>query len=299
MHTARRRRDARLPLTKALVVGHGIIGRSVAEGMKGAGLAVIVSARRPNDGVIPLTLGPQSESSLARLVETESVDVVVLAHGPSDPEWCAQHEEEAQSIHVGAARAAARTGLRVILVSSDSVFPGKGEYYEEGSQTGPAHAYGRIKLEAEKEISRVSTGCIVRISAVYEKPRYGARRGFSGECFAALKSGKAFKAPIDQFFTPVYMADVVRILNAVVREEVAGLIHLGGPARISRAEFARMVAKTLKVPESLVKEVPGASTVWASRPRNSCLRSTDFARRFGWSYTPTSLVEGLEAALVR
>jgi len=283
---------------RSLIVGNGFVGRALAAELRSKGMQVLVASRHRSESVLELELGAHTRAGLARLGAEESVDVIVLAHGPSDPAWCERHEEEARSIHVSAARAAVSTGRRVVLVSSDAVFPGTEAYCDEDSDIGPTHAYGRIKLAAEQVVLARSTSCVVRISAIYGDRREGRRSSFVEECVAALVQRRTFKAPIDQFFTPVALTDAVKILAAVIGYGVTGLVHLGGATRISRFGFACMVAEVMSLPESLVEAVPGAATRWASRPRNSCLRSTDFGKRFGWSYVSTPLKVGIKAAVV-
>ncbi|MFI0988625.1 sugar nucleotide-binding protein [Streptomyces exfoliatus] len=71
------------------------------------------------------------------------------------------------------------------------------------------------------------------------------------------------------------------------------MLHLGGPERVSRAAWAREIARALDAPTALVNPVPRAAGRYASRPQNTCLSSTLLSSVPGMDTVP---LQGVAAA---
>ncbi|WP_399143333.1 sugar nucleotide-binding protein [Streptomyces sp. NBUA17] len=84
--------------------------------------------------------------------------------------------------------------------------------------------------------------------------------------------------PHDQWTTPVLIDDVAEATRALVTTATAPkLLHLGGPDRISRADWAAGIAAALGVPPERVVAEPRAHGRYAHRPESTCLSSELFA----------------------
>ncbi|GHA90335.1 SDR family oxidoreductase [Streptomyces termitum] len=271
-----------------LVVGSGFVGTETARRLAGEGRAVTLASRgRPASppeayGAGWTALDATDPAACARVVAEVRPRAVVLVHGPSDVTWCEAHPVEAARAHAAAtASFAALPGLdRLVMISTDNVFDGVAPVCVEESPTAPANAYGAAKLRAEELLlaRAVSPATVLRVSLVYghEPADAGKWLNFFASCAHRLLRGEPVEAPDDQWTTPVPVADVAAVTALLLRPGAAvpELLHLGGPERVSRAGWAREIARALGVPEELVRPVPRASGRYASRPENTCLAST-------------------------
>lgn len=253
-------------MTRALIVGTGLVGA-----------ATIVALEREGVETIPVSrsMGVDLETSvglelLRKAIVSSAPHVVVLAHGPTSPEWCHDHPEASARIHAGSARVAAESRVPVVLVSSDVVFDGVAEAFHVHDPPRPITPYGRAKLEAERNVVRAPRAAIVRVAMVYGCSR--PANSFAERVLRSLRAGVATDAPVDQFVSPVFADDVADVVAAVaLRGDAPRLVHVGGPARLSRYAFAVEAARQLRAPVDLVRPVTRAGTVWALRPRHSSL----------------------------
>ena len=261
-----------------LVVGSGFIGRAVADVLRLRGERAVLAARRRPDGVDDfLALDVTDAAATRAVVEQVAPDTVVAVHGPSDVTWCEAHPDEAWAAHVGGARnlASAAPDARLVLVSTDNVFPGDRPDNDEDTPTRPANAYGAAKLAAEQVFAHHRPGSVLRASLVYgaDPGEPGRRRNFAASCVAALRAGRPVTVPDPQWTTPVHVADLAAVIAGCLRGPVPKLLHVGGPERISRLDWARRIAARVGVADELVAAVPRAQSNYASRPENSCLIS--------------------------
>ncbi|MER0443983.1 sugar nucleotide-binding protein [Streptomyces sp. Edi4] len=269
-----------------LVVGSGLIGTATARGLAAAGGRVTLVSRRPP------ARPPQTYGARWRALDATDLEAcrhvlarvrpgrIVLVHGPSDVTWCEDHPARARAAHVAAATAFATLApdARIVLISTDNVFGGASFHNTERTAVSPANAYGRAKLAAEEALLATAARAVaLRVSLVYghEPADAGKWLNFFAACAHRLLRGERIEAPDDHWTTPVLLDDVVRVTAALLDTDhpLPPVLHLGGPDRLTRAEWATDIARALRLPTDLVTPVPKARTRYASRPANACLTS--------------------------
>jgi len=286
------------------VVGRGLIGSALAAALRRAAVAVRTVSRsgaRTADHE-PCDLGTRhGRALLLAALRRWEPDRIVLTHGPSDVTWMEHHPAQAAEAHAGLARAVAEEfGPRLLLVSTDNVYPGTEPLRTPADPPAPANVYGRVKLEAEEAV-RDAGGRVVRVSLVYGgwcAP--GQRVTFAERCLTAARARQALTVPRDQWFTPVHLDDVTTVLAALCRPgaQAPALTHLSGPRQLSRHAFARAAYRLAGADESLVTPCLRADSEWASRPRYSSLRCDEFAAVTGIpGWRPADVTDGLRTML--
>jgi dTDP-4-dehydrorhamnose reductase len=97
----------------------------------------------------------------------------------------------------------------------------------------------------------------------------------------------------DQFASPTLNTHLARMLLEVAERRIQGILHVAGSTRISRYEFAVMLAKQFGFNENLLTPVQAETTGWkARRPFDSSLNVSKAQELL--TNTPTPLSEALE-----
>ncbi len=148
---------------------------------------------------------------------------------------------------VGLAEAAAAHHARFVFVSTDMVFDGAHAPYRESDPPQPLSHYGRTKAEAERAVIPIDGTLSVRIPLMYGYPCAPRETTFVKQMHA-LRTGEPLRLFIDEYRTPLWLGDAARILIALARSPLTGLIHVGGPERLSRYEMAERFADALDLP---------------------------------------------------
>jgi len=265
---------------RVLVVGAGYIAGHVGRRLTELGHTAILSSRRgpvtpESRGLDWLPVDVGERRSVHALVELARPDALVVAHGPSDITWCETNPGRAAAVHRGGATylAEALEGRRALLVSTDNVFPGRKDSCGESEPTEPANAYGRAKLAAEETLLATGNALALRVSLVYGWDRAGLRPNFFTSCALKLRRAEPVAVPHDHWNSPVLVDDVAAWTAALLASDHRGIVHLGGPRRLSRVAWARHIAEGYGVDPGLVTPAPRQSTGYACRPRNACLHS--------------------------
>lgn len=292
---------------KALVTGaEGQLARSLVErSAQRTGLELAAAGRPWLDLEVP--------GSAERVIAAAAPDVVVNAAAYTAVDQAEDDPDRAFRINAeGAgeiAASAARTGARLIHVSTDYVFDGRAEgAYGEDSAPNPLSAYGRSKLAGEERVRAAAPDhVIVRTAWVYSP--FG--RNFVRTMMAAAQAREFVTVVDDQKGNPSSALDLADGLLRIVeawreggRAGLGGTYHLAGTGTVSWCGFARAVmdeCRRLGLPAAEVR--PIRSEDWptpAARPRNSALDCTKFARDFGfampeWRHSLRVVVERIAA----
>jgi dTDP-4-dehydrorhamnose 3,5-epimerase len=199
-------------------------------------------------------------------------DVIVHAAAMTDVDGCERDPEAAFAVNATGAANVAATGVRVIHLSTDYVFPGSGAAaHAEDDPTGPVSAYGRSKLAGEEAVLAGARNLVVRTSWVY-----GEGRNFIRAILAAERAGKPLRVVADQRGRPTWAEDLAGALAYLAGRDDAGVVHVTGDGEpCTWADLAELVVG--HPVERITTEEFGAA---APRPRNSVL-ALDKARGLG------------------
>ena len=140
----------------------------------------------------------------------------------------------------------------------------------------------------------MNQGVVLRTSLVYG-PATQHRSSFVDWMAATLKKGQVLSLFDDEIRTPICVDDVCHAaMDMLTAEHHAGLWHMGGPERLSRAQMGHIICDVFGLDDTLIHHQKLAeSTYPAPRPADVSLDSTRL-----WSHlsrTPRSFANGLRA----
>jgi dTDP-4-dehydrorhamnose reductase len=153
-------------MTRLLVTGAGgMLGRDLLAVLEARPDLTVTAATR---AALDITDAPAVAAAVA------GHDLVINAAAWTDVDGAEEQEAAATAVNgAGVAHladACARTGARLIQISTDYVFPGDaGTPYPEDAPTSPVNAYGRSKLAGETAVTRLlpDAGYVVRTAWLY------------------------------------------------------------------------------------------------------------------------------------
>ncbi len=135
---------------------------------------------------------------------------------------------------------------RLVFTSTDLVFDGTRSWYREDDPPRPILEYGRMKRAAELAVAESSLTLTVRVSLLYGHAPSG-REGFFDRAVSSMCAGTPLEFFDDEYRTPLDYATAAGVLVKLAESKVSGLIHLGGPERLSRFELMRRAAAALGI----------------------------------------------------
>jgi dTDP-4-dehydrorhamnose reductase len=149
-----------------------------------------------------------------------------------------------------------KTGGRLVLLSTASVFSGRTGAYREDDAPDPVTRYGEARAEMERQIAAL--GCVHLVARLGRTDgfRPGAPTRFAALC-RALRAGETVERSGDARLNPVSAAATAAALARLMGARAEGTWHLAGAEALSEAEHARRTAAALGVDAALVREARG------------------------------------------
>ncbi len=189
------------------------------------------------------------------------------------------------------AELAAMAKARFVFVSTDLVFDGEHAPYREGDSPAPLSAYGRTKADAERAVVALANHVVVRVSLMFGPSIHG-RESFFDKLTAALRTGQSVQLFHDEWRTPIGLATAACALIEIATSNASGVLHLGGPERMSRLEMGQRLAAHLRISAPVIESVSRTTAAGEPRPRDTSLDSTHWRGLF-----PNSPWPNFETAL--
>jgi dTDP-4-dehydrorhamnose reductase len=211
-------------------------------------------------------------------------DVVLHVAAVASVNGCFRDPDRAEKVNVRGswhlAELSEHSGARLVLVSTDLVFDGSRGNYCEADTPAPLSIYGRSKLMAEQAVQTFARHAVVRVSLLFG-PTLSGRLSFFDSQLEALRLGKPLALFGDEWRTPLSLQTAAQALVAIANSEVAGLLHLGGPERMSRLEMGQRLAACQGLAGSGIQPAARASAeADEPRPADTSLDSSRWRRLF-------------------
>lgn len=196
---------------------------------------------------------------------------------------CFAAPDRARGINTRATRVIAeeceRLRARMLFVSTDMVFGGDRPPYCESDPPAPLSVYGHTKADAEAAIRDIPGVIIARVPLMYGFACTTRTATFAAQ-IEAIRAHAPLKLFIDEFRTPAWVVDVARASIGLARSDRSGIIHLAGPARLSRIDMARRFAEQLGVSNPTFEPTSRLSVPGEPRPADLSLDASLLAREF-------------------
>jgi dTDP-4-dehydrorhamnose reductase len=223
----------------------------------------------------PIKLDLTNLDDIKNILHKINPDRIIHLAAMTNVDNCETEKDLASKINVDAtkilAKEASKIGTFFLYVSTDYVFDGKQGMYKEEEKTNPLGFYGKSKLGGELALNNLaSSWCIARTSTPFGIHK--TKKSFPLWVKESLESKKEISVLTDQFTSPTYVPNLSKMLIEVATKQIVGTIHLAGASRISRFQFAEMIAEKLSLDKSLLKPIKTEEMNWkAQRPRDSSL----------------------------
>ena len=262
---------------KILVTGSsGLIGSQVVKDLAHQRHTIYscYHDEKPKYGT-PVNLDLINQNEIVDAIKNLKPESIIHLAAMTNVDQCETQQDLAMKINANAtetlAKQASKQNSFFVYVSTDYVFDGKIGMRKESDTTNPLGFYGKSKLEGEIKLNKLaSSWCIARTSTPFGS--HHKKKSFPIWVKENLETKKEIPVLVDQFTSPTFVPNLSKMLIEVATKQIAGTIHLAGATRISRYDFAVLVAKKLNLDKKLIIPTKIDQMNWkAERPKDSSL----------------------------
>jgi dTDP-4-dehydrorhamnose reductase len=223
--------------------------------------------------------------AVERLLDTTKPDWIIHCAALANLDACEADPLLAQQLNTELprtlARYVARSGARLVHVSTDAVFDGLRGDYSEGDIPTPVGEYSRTKLEGELAVADADPTAIIARVNFYGWSLTG-NRSLAEFFFTNLRVHKRVMGFTDVFFCPLLANDLANILVRMLESNQSGLYHVVSSESLSKYDFGLRLAERFNLDGSLI--IPSSVTqagLKAARSLNLTLRSDKLVHALG------------------
>lgn len=211
------------------------------------------------DNVLPCNI--EDRAALQRLFREYRFAAVLDAVGNCALKPCELEPSLARTINVEGLRnilsACGRERPRIVRLSVDLVFSGnKGGDYVETDPPDPVTVYGKTMAWAEELLMECApAACILRISLPMGRSPNG-HAGAIDWIESRFRHGRPATLYVDEIRTPTYVDCLSAVCEDVLRSELRGIYHAGGPRRLSLYQIGQIINRLGGYDPDLLHGIP-------------------------------------------
>lgn len=201
-------------------------------------------------------------------VKAFAPDVIVHCGALTHVDYCEDHIDESYAKTVKSTQAlielSQSCGAKMVYISTDYVFDGKGGPYREDAELNPLNIYGKHKLEAEQLVlNTLEDSLVLRITNVYGEEIRG--KNFIARIVNQCLDGQKITLNLakDQYASPTNAWDIARAMLLLLVDKHSGIFHIGSTDYMNRVELAMRILQYF--PES-ERELKAISTDSLNQP---------------------------------
>jgi dTDP-4-dehydrorhamnose reductase len=259
---------------RLLVVGaSGLVGSEV---MHAASRWSTHGVARNVSGLATEAMDLLDQKSIERVVNHVNPDAVVVASAWPWVDGCEQDPARSQRENVQTVKNLLEVlghSARVVFFSTEHVFDGLAPAYDENAPTHPLSVYAKHKRAVEELLLARGKSLVARTSYVFGNEV--RRKNFMYRVIDASEQKTPLKVPSAQAGMPTWSRWLAASAMDLLGRGFEGIAHLTGPDVLTKAEWARMLADGLALPNVEIVEVPWQeSGQIAPRPERVRLLST-------------------------
>lgn len=192
---------------------------------------------------------PINTKKIGAFIKKKNISTVIIFTALSNPEECRANLKYSNKINVIFIKELIRLLIKLkiyfIFFSTEYVYPGDLDLkkkYTEKSQIKTKMIYGKQKITIENYLKKKNykNYSILRLSKTFGD-RENDKTLFTEVLSKYKKGHRKFEIASDQFFCPLYVGDLVQIIDIFVKKKIKGLYNVCGNVCKSRYDLIKLL----------------------------------------------------------
>ena len=209
------------------------------------------------DGIYTEKCDITESDNIERTVSDFSPNVIIHCAALTNVDECEADKEYAKLVNVSATKnigeAISDKDIKLIYISTDSVYDGVKGNFSEDDEVNPQNYYGQTKYEGELEVSKHSNSLILRTNLFgwNVQDKYSLGEWILKE----LKANKRINGFKDAYFSTIYTMELARIIDISIQKNITGVFNCGSTDSCSKYEFAIRIANRFNLDKKSINAI--------------------------------------------
>jgi dTDP-4-dehydrorhamnose reductase len=263
-------------MTTVLITGTtGFVGSNIYEYIKqNADWEVTGLSRRDGDCVDVIS-DLSDSNAVKNLCKSQNFDYIIHTAAVTKTDICEKQKEACYTANVVVTKNLAEifSSSTMIFLSTYAVYNTATGNCDEYCPISPTNHYISTKIEAEGIVNGLDNFLIMRPSVIFGYTRFKREtKNYFMQLLDNVQGNKKMQSPVDQYFNPVHVDCVTRLVYLALKKGIRGVYNIGCNENISKYEFNRMVMRRFRFDESLLEGIKSGE-LQVVRPNNGTISS--------------------------
>lgn len=209
------------------------------------------------DGIYTEKCDITESDNIKRTISDFSPNVIIHCASLTNVDECEVNKEFTRLVNVSATKniveEASDKDIKLIYISTDSVYDGVKGNFSEDDEVNPQNYYGQTKYEGELEVSKHSNFLILRTNLfgwnIQDKHSLGEW------ILKGLKDNKRINGFKDACFSTIYTLELARVIDISIQKNLTGVFNCGSTDSCSKYEFAIKIANRFNLDKELINAI--------------------------------------------
>lgn len=273
---------------RVLITGaSGLLGVNLAlEAAKEHTVFGHVNRQRLKTNAFSITQGDLlAPGAVEKLVDDTRPDWVIHCAALANIDACEADPRQAHMVNTELPQQlavyVARSGARLLYVSTDAIFDGSARQYTESDQPNPLSVYANTKLAGERLVAEANPEAIIARVNLFGWSTTG-KRSLAEFFFQNLSADQSVMGFTDVHFCPLLANHLAQIMLNMLAIGLVGLYHVVSSECISKYDFGLRIARSFGFDESLIRPTSVRSAgLSAARSPNLVLDTSKLSHALG------------------
>ncbi len=260
-------------LKHVLVLGNGFLGSHITNELKNKKIPFSVTNFTNIDAKLFVDI--RNISSIEKVVSDISPDLIINCVAIGKIDYLESNPEIAFSLNSDGAKniatVAKKFQIKLIHISTDSIFDGKSGNYLESDTPNPINVYAQSKVKAEEFVRNITDNHVIVRTNFYGYDSRG--NWFFNWVYGQFIHTQKIFGFNDVYFNPLEVSNLSEIILDIASSDFTGTINLGSTETISKYQFIVKTAEIFGFDKEMIVEgtYDNFANAIAQRPLNTSL----------------------------
>ncbi len=199
-----------------------------------------------------------SEADFRNIVQGFKPQVLIHCASMTNVDQCEMNKELARKVNLLGTKVVVEStngdnSIKLIYISTDSVYDGSKGCFSETDKVKPLNYYGLSKYEGELECLKKSNSLILRTNIFGWNIQ--DKKSFGEWILSELKQKREIKCFKDAYFSSIYTLEFARTIDIALQKNLNGIYNCGSSDSCSKYEFAVKIADCFGFNKKLITPI--------------------------------------------
>jgi perosamine synthetase len=208
-------------------------------------------------GILTKQSDISSGNSCRSIIQDYCPEIIIHCASLTNIDYCEENKNIAEQVNVNGTKAIVDSikdkEIKLIYISSDSVYGGDKGNYQETDPIEPRNYYGLSKYNGELEVLKKEGSLILRTNIFGWNIQN--KHSIAEWIINELENNRKIEGFTDVYFSSIYTMDIAKVIEVVIQEKINGIFNCASTTHISKFDFILHIAEFFNLYKNLVKPI--------------------------------------------